>query len=407
MKIKVNGKWVEVKEGDEVETAEGGAEDTDLDEEEEDEEVGSSEKSIMKKARKIGEEIGQKIAKELSMDGTKEVSMRMEKFLNDHYGMDSKLTKILNGKDLFGDKSELTKEEKIVGFFYALVNNNTPALKALSEGTAADGGYLFPNEFMAEVIRDLPNINPMRNEVRVIPMSRNKMDISGLSEHPKVYWTAENASKTTTTARFEQKQLVAYKAAAIIYSSDELIEDSTETDVVALILQLFTEAIADEEDRVIWLGNGTTQPQGIAVATLTTQTVNGTGNMYNDLTNIFYALPAKYRNNAAWYMNSQTAAAIESQKDSQNRPLFTVGTDTMPPTIKGKRVVIDENIPPRQVYIADMKRAYFLGDRKRMSAKVSNDTETAFTKDQTAIRVVFRIAGLVVLPQAIRKGTNF
>ena len=54
-----------------------------------------------------------------------------------------------------------------------------------------------------------------------------------------------------------------------------------------------------------------------------------------------------------------------------------------------------------------MKRGYFLGDRKRITAKVSNDTETAFTKDQTAIRVVARLAGKVVLPQAIRRCTNF
>lgn len=403
-RIKINGKWVEIKEGDEIETGE--VKDP-VKEGEDDIEADSNEtKDILNRAKKIGAEMAKEIAKSLDLDGTSKVSKKMEKFLNEHYGQDAKLTKILNGKDLY-DAEDLTKDEKIVGFFYALVNNNQAALKALSEGTAADGGYLFPNEFLAEVTRDLPNLNPMRNEVRIIPMKRNKMDISALTEHPKVYWTAENAAKTTTTARFSQNQLVAYKAAAIIYGSDELIEDSTETDIVAIIIQLFSEAVADEEDRVIWLGNGTTQPQGIAVATLTAQTVNGTGNAFNDLTSIFYALPAKYRPNAAWYMNSQTLSSIESLKDTTGRPIFVAATETMPPTVKGKRVVIDENIPPRQVYFADMKRAYYLGDRKRMTAKVSNDTETAFTKDQTAIRVVFRIAGLVVLAQAIRKGVNF
>lgn len=402
MKIKINGQFIEVKEGDEVETTETKPETP----EEEEEGVEGEDKALLAKAKKIGGDIAKQVAKELNLESTSKASKRMEKFLNEHYGQDAKLTKILNGKDLFGG-DELTKEEKIVGFFYALVNDNTTALKALAEGVSADGGYLFPNEFLAEVTRDLPNLNPMRGEVRIIPMKRNKMDISSLTEHPKVYWTAENAAKTTTTARFGTNQLVAYKAAAIIYSSDELIEDSTETDLVALIIQLFTEAVADEEDRVIWLGNGTTQPQGIAVATLTAQTVNATGSTYTDLTNLFYALPAKYRVNAAWYLNSQSLAAIEGVKDTTGRPIFTAATESVPPTIKGKRVVIDENIPPRQVYFADLKRAYFLGDRKRMTAKISNDTETAFTKDQTAIRVVFRIAGLVVLAQAIRKMTNF
>ena len=40
--------------------------------------------------------------------------------------------------------SQMTTKEKIVGFFQAMVQSNHAVLKALSEGTAADGGYLFP-----------------------------------------------------------------------------------------------------------------------------------------------------------------------------------------------------------------------------------------------------------------------
>jgi len=35
---------------------------------------------------------------------------------------------------------EMTSREKIIGFFSALVKDDVPVLKALSEGTAADGG---------------------------------------------------------------------------------------------------------------------------------------------------------------------------------------------------------------------------------------------------------------------------
>ena len=53
-------------------------------------------------------------------------------------------------------------------------------MKALSEGTAADGGYLFPNEFMTELVRSLPEFNVMRNYVRIVPMKRDQMDIATL-----------------------------------------------------------------------------------------------------------------------------------------------------------------------------------------------------------------------------------
>jgi len=38
------------------------------------------------------------------------------------------------------DVSEMTAKEKTIGFFQAILQNNKTVLKALSEGTAADGG---------------------------------------------------------------------------------------------------------------------------------------------------------------------------------------------------------------------------------------------------------------------------
>lgn len=395
MKIKVNGKFVEVKEGDELEVEKAVDADSDAD--------------LMSRAKELGKAIADEAIAKLGGGETSALSKKMEKMLATHFPEDSKLKQIINGKDLYGG-DELTKEEKIIAFFYGLVSRNENILRAVSEKAqgetnGADGGYLFPKEFMGEILRDLPDLNVMRQYVRVVPMKRNKMDITNLINPLQVFWTAENVAKSTTTARFAQQTLTAYKAAAIIYSSDELIEDSTEFDVVALIIQLFSEAIATEEEKVIWTGNGTTQPQGINVATVAS--INGTGNAYNDITNLFYALPSKYRVNAAWFLNSSTAASIESVKDTTGRPLFQNASDSMPAQLKGKPVVFSEWAPSRVLYFGDMKRAYFLGDRKKMTAKVSNDTETAFTKDQTAIRVVFRIGGLLAWPAAVRKCTNF
>lgn len=390
MKIKINGEFVEVKEGDVIETAEKG---------------GELDAEMLKQAQAMGKSIAEEAIKGLNLGDTSKLSEKMDKVLESHFGSNSKLKAILNGKDLFTAKDELTKEEKILGFFHGLVTNNHAVLKALGEGVEADGGYLFPNEFLGEVLRDLPEINVMRNEVRIIPMKRDKMDVTSLIDGLDVFWTAENAAKSTTTARFSSQTLTAFKMAAILYSSDELIEDSTEIDVVSLVIQLFSEAIGEEEEKVIWQGDGTTQPQGINTATVASSV--GTGNAYNDLTTLFYSLPRKYWNGAKFYLNQATLAEIQKQKDTQGRPLFTVGLEALGPTIMGKPVVVSDWVPNRVVYFGDLKKGYFLGDRKRMTAKVSQDTETAFTKDQTAIRVVSRIAGKLVLPAAVRKVTSF
>lgn len=399
MKVKINGAWVEVKEGDEIETKPADGEGADGEGEGEE----GVDKAMMEKAKKIGKKIADEALSGLNLGDTSALSKKLDGFIERSYGSSSKLKQILKGKDVYAE--DLTKEEKIIGFFHGLCTNNQAVLKALAEGADADGGYLFPNEFLGELLRDLPEINVMRNWVRIIPMKRDKMDVTSLIDGVDVFWTAENATKSTTTARFSQQTLTAFKMAAILYSSDELIEDSTEIDVVATIIDLFAEAIGEEEERVIWVGDGTTQPQGINTATVAS--VTGTGNAYNDLTSLYYALPRKYQANAAWFANASTLKNLELTKDTTGRPIFNSGTDTLPPTLKGKPVVISDWVPDRVVYFGDLKRGYFLGDRKRMTAKVSQDTETAFTKDQTAIRVVARIAGRLVLPAAVRKCTSF
>lgn len=407
-KIKINGKWVMVRDADVADpssdevkaTSTGEAIDDDKDDDE---------KAIRAEAKKLGEEIARNAIKELKIGDTSELSKKLDRVINNQFGDNSKLKQILNGKDLYG-AAELTKDEKILGFFHALVTNNTMALKALAEGVEGDGGYLFPNEFLTEIVRDLPEINIMRKYVRVIPMKRDKMDITTLVDGLDVFWTAENAVKSTTTARFTQQTLTAFKLAAILYSSDELIEDSDTVDVVSLVVDLFAEAIGEEEERVIWVGNGTTQPQGIEVARAagTIQSIAGTGNALTDINRLYRALPRKYRANAAWFMNDASAAGIDRLVDTTGRPIWTPSiADGAPDRLKGKDVVISDWVPERTVFFGDMKRTYFLGDRKRMTVKVSNDTETAFTKDQTAIRVVARIAGRVVFGGATRAITSF
>lgn len=397
-KVKINGVWVTMKDED---VAEGEATPATPAE-------GDEDKALLGKASEIAKTIAQQAMAQIG--DTSGLSKRVDRLMDHMYGGDAKLKKILNGKDLYA-KDELTKEEKIVGFFHALVSKNEVAAKALSEGVAADGGLLFPNEFFEELVRNIAEVAVMRNFVRVIPMRRDAMDITSLASGPKVYWTAENAAKTTTTASFGTQTLTARKAAAIIYSSDELIEDSDIFDVVQTIIQLFSEAVADEEERVIWVGNGTTQPTGIetarAAGTIASIATVGAGD-FDDIIALTYGLPAVYRTNGVYFANSRTVRDIAKLKDTNGQyiwqPSQQVGS---PDRLYGKPLVTVDYCPDRTVFFGDWKKAYFLGDRKRMSVKVTQDTETAFTKDQTAIRVVFRIAGAVVLGNAARALTGF
>lgn len=326
---------------------------------------------------------------------------------------DSKLKQILNGKDYIKDADTLTKEEKIVGFFHALVTGNEHAVKALSEGTAADGGNLLPQDFMAELNRNLQDIVVMRQVARVVPMRRNTMVIPRVTSSVKTYWTAENASKTTTTAAFTQDTLTAFKLAAILYASDELIEDSADMgsfDLVQLIITLFAESIAQEEEVAFGQGNGTTQPLGIETArnASTFASIASVGQNFDDIIRLEYSLKAQYRAGASFIAHDNTIREMRLLKDSNGRYLWQDAVAPgQPATFHGYPVRTMNTVPQGTIYFGDWKRGYWIGDRKQMSVKVTQDSETAFTKDQTAIRVVERVGAQVVLPAALKALTGF
>lgn len=262
------------------------------------------------------------------------------------------------------------------------------------------------DEFRAEIIRDIVEKFSMRSIVRVIPMKRDVMKIPTLTSGPKVTWTEENAVKSTTTAAFSEATLTVKKMAAILYSSDELIEDSTEIDVVDLIVQLFSEALQREEDRVITAGNGTTEPTGLttARAASTFGSITCSGNLsFDNLINLEYELPMKYQTGAKFLAHRNNIREMRKLKDSNGRYYWMEPVATgQPATFHGYPVIENNNMPEAEIYFGDFKMGYWLGDRNKMTVKVTQDTETAFTKDQTGIRVVQRIAGTVVLGDAIK-----
>jgi HK97 family phage major capsid protein len=244
-------------------------------------------------------------------------------------------------------------------------------------------------------------------------MRRNTMVIPRVTSSVQVYWTAENIAKTTTTAAFTQDTLTAFKLAAILYASDELIEDSLAMgsfDIVQLVITLFAEAIAMVEETAFGQGNGTTQPLGIetARAATTFTTTAAVGQNFDDIIRLEHSLAPQYRANASFICHDQTIRNMRLLKDSQNRYLWQEPLAAgQPATFHGFRVYAMNSLPHTVVYFGDWKRGYWIGDRKQVTVKVTQDSETAFTKDQTAIRVVERVGAQVVLPAALKAMNGF
>tara|TARA_R110000868_G_scaffold234542_2_gene488254 strand:- start:1068 stop:1757 length:690 start_codon:yes stop_codon:yes gene_type:complete len=222
---------------------------------------------------------------------------------------------------------------------------------------------------------------------------------------PEVAWTAEGATKTTTTADFSQPTITAYKLAAIIYLTDELIDDSAFS-LSEILVRRFATKIAEAEDKAIIAGSGSGQPTGLFTATVASITAGGNLG-FDKIIDLITLLPVKYRKNAKFLVNPANVGELRKLKDSQGRYLWL---DSLAPSaansVLGYPVIESYWVPESQIMFGDYKEAYWLGDRQKMTVKITQDTETAFTQDKTAIRVVERIGGNVVFADALRKITS-
>lgn len=362
------------------------------------EQIEKEEKEIADHAKKMAEAI----KSELGLDSFRE---DIRKEFSDVLAKKEteSVLKVFVAEDTKKAVDELTSEEKVKAYSRAIFSADMVALKALSEGTNADGGFTVPQDFYQTLLQEIQEVTMMRNLVTVVPMKTNVLTLSMIDHGPDVYWTSEGATKTTTTADFSQPTITAYKMAAIIYLTDELMDDSA-FDLSQVLINRFAQAIAREEDKVIIAGSGTGQPTGITVAgTVATRTCAGNLS-FDNIIDLIYDLPVKFRQNAKFLIHPNNVRELRKINDNNGRPIWQDAVAPgQPSTIYGYPVIENYWMPESQIAFGDYKQGYWLGDRQRMTVKISNDTETTFTQDKTAIRIVERIGGTVVFPNAIRK----
>jgi len=362
--------------------------------------IEEKEMTLEEKAKKMAEVV----KSELGLESLKNdiLSAMDEKFASREK---SSVMKVFVGEDTQKSVDELTSDEKSKAFAHALFTGNQVALKALSE-VNADGGFTIPQDFYNSLVMEIADVAQMRSLVTVVPMKTNVLTVPVGEHGPDVYWTAEGATKSTTTMDFRQPTITAYKMAAIIYLTDELIDDSA-FDLVNVLVKRFADRIAIEEDKVIINGAGTTQPVGIFVNS-TVATRSCSGNLsFDNILDLIYDLPVKYRAGGKFLVNPENVRELRKLKDTTGRYLWQDSiAQGQPATMISYGVIESYWVPVSQIAFGDFKTAYWLGDRQKMTVKITNDTETTFTQDKTAIRVVERIGGDVVIANAVRKLIN-
>lgn len=316
------------------------------------------------------------------------------------------------GADEPTDVAKMSKQEKFAGFVKALLNKDgaeaerltfSERTKALAEGVDADGGYLVPDEFRAELIQEVLTTQSFRQFATVIPMKGKLLSIPRLSSDVKVYWGTENRTITTTTADFGEMQLTPFRLNAIIYTSKELFDDSA-ISIFDILRQRFAARVRDEEMKVFLNGNGTTQPKGINQETLPSVSA-GSALTPDHLTTAFYKLPEGYRANARWIINSRVMAHLESAKESGTGAYLYPSLQSEVKTLKGRPILVTDYQPSSKLTLGDLSY-YYIGDRQNVTMDVTSEAAGTWEKYQVAMRVIERVDGEVALTSAFVQITN-
>ena len=303
---------------------------------------------------------------------------------------------------------------------------DSPELRALGVTTGEGGGFLVPEEFMAEVVRKQVKSAVIRPNARVFSGVGKKGILPRETGTVTMSWENENVAGTeSTNPKFGQVSWNLNKLKGLTKISNELLGGAG-IDVVDLLASMFAEQGALEEDKQFMTGDGSAKPLGIRNTTgvgSTTQT--GANLAYADFVKAKHALKSQYRANATWLLHNDILALAAKIIDLQGRPIFLdlsslggQGTNQTIPAqtigfLLGMPVVEQNDIPVNlgggsnesEIWLADLNY-YGIFDQGTMEVTSTTEGFGTFESDQIAVKMLQFVDGKILQPEAFLKLTG-
>lgn len=305
-------------------------------------------------------------------------------------------------------------EEYKQNFFNQVRTKFKNASGYLREGAPSQGGYLVPAEFHNEIVTALSEENVLRQISRVVA-TENDRQIPIQTIPPSASFVAEGQTIPLSTEEFDRKVLGAYKIAAGVSVSNELLADSF-FDIEGHLTLEFAKAIGAAEENAFLNGTGNGEPLGIlpqlAADSSTTISISVQSAVPVDselassaLITLAYSLKRPYRKNACWLMNDSTFATIRKLRDDNKNYLWQASLAAgEPPTLLGYPVFSSGFMPAMEsgkipILFGDFTR-FIIGQRGEMVFKPLRELHAL--QDLTTFLMIERVDGVLSDMQAIR-----
>ncbi len=334
--------------------------------------------------------------------------------------------------DLLDKTDPVSKWQKTIMFLDALVGKDVKTLRDmgdkqieagkiskkasyLNETTGAEGAFLVPEEFAAEILRLSDVYGVIRANARHIPMRFDIMNFPAASTTDvSTHWVSEAGTIRGTSPNFRQVILTINKLATLPTMTNELLADAN-VDVIAYLSDLIAEALAKEEDVQGLIGVGSPFVGTVNATGAPTYIQGGTGFetlSYTDLVRMTSRIKTSAQANAKFFFHRSMISHIHSLITTAGSPIFP----NAPGTVVGYPLVAAEVLPgvghaayqtdaTTYAIFGDMKKALLMGERGTLRMKLIDQgtvgNDNLAEQDMVALRVIERIAFGVALPSAV------
>lgn len=231
----------------------------------------------------------------------------------------------------------------------------TEIRNTMSTTTASEGGYTVQTDIATKILDALKAIGGVRAAATVLqteggnPISFPTSD--GTSETGEQI--AENTTVTGADAVFGTLPLNTYKfSSKVVAVPFELLQDS-QVDIESFVNARLATRLARITNSRFTVGTGSGQPNGVVTAA-TSGKVGTTGQtltvIFDDLVDLVHSVDPAYRAlpGCAFMMNDASLKVVRKLKDSQGRPIFLPGYDSlagpMPDTLLGYPIIINQDM---------------------------------------------------------------
>jgi HK97 family phage major capsid protein len=259
--------------------------------------------------------------------------------------------------------------------------------KSMTSSDDPSGGYLIPSEIDREISKVLREMSPMRQLARVVVAKSGDFSMLHSTGGTGFGWVGETQERPeTNTPKFQKISPVIGE----IYSNPGLSQnmlDDNGFDLENWIVEELTEAFDAGEGDAFINGNGLVKPRGILTYDIAS-TADGvrsnnaiqyvpsgasgdflSSNPADKLLSLVHSLRSRYRNGAAWLMNTNTLEAVRKFKDGQGNYIWRAGLEAgRPDTLLGYPCFEDENMPDvsansLSIAFGNFQRGYTVVDR--------------------------------------------